>query len=197
MLAFLRSLFQRFWKAPAIVGASSEVASSDLAQESAPAAVLVSYDENLLERARTQWQFGDWESLAKLDRETIQHHPDRAKLALLAAAGRLQTDKFDEAKQYLRLSQDWGVNKKLFTRILVAGVHNSLGCAAAIAGEQQRALQHFYSSIAAGTPGSEVRLLAQARTSMQYQLLNLSSGPIGSLPNAVSSVSACEIQQKD
>ena len=28
----------------------------------------VPYDENLLERARTQWQFGDWESLARIDR---------------------------------------------------------------------------------------------------------------------------------
>jgi hypothetical protein len=52
---------------------------------------LVPYDENLLERARTQWQFGDWDSLAKLERDTLQHHPDRAKLALLAAAGHLRT----------------------------------------------------------------------------------------------------------
>jgi hypothetical protein len=51
---------------------------------------LVPYDENLLARSRTQWQFGDWESLAKLDRDALQHHPDRAKLALLAAAGHLQ-----------------------------------------------------------------------------------------------------------
>ncbi len=44
----------------------------------------VPYDENLLERARTQWQFGDWASLMKLERDTLQHHPDRAKLALLS-----------------------------------------------------------------------------------------------------------------
>lgn len=52
-------------------------------------AQLVPYDENLLERSRTQWQFGDWHSLAQLQRETLQHHPDRARLALLAAAGHL------------------------------------------------------------------------------------------------------------
>ena len=46
-------------------------------------------DENLLERARTQWQFGDWNSFAQLDRDTLQHHPDRAKLAPpLMQAGR-------------------------------------------------------------------------------------------------------------
>ena len=32
----------------------------------------VPYDENLLERSRTQWQFGDWASLAKLERHTLQ-----------------------------------------------------------------------------------------------------------------------------
>ncbi|MFN5745293.1 MAG: hypothetical protein ACK443_04310 [Methylococcaceae bacterium] len=145
----------------------------------------VPYDENLLERARTQWQFGDWQSLAQLNRDTLQHHPDRAKLALLAAAGRLQTDQIDEAKQYIRLAKDWGVSKKLLTRILAAGVHNSLGRAAAIAGEQPRALQHFQALIMTGTPGSEARLLAQARISHQYQQLDLPPAPIGALPDAV------------
>lgn len=145
----------------------------------------IPYDENLLERARTQWQFGDWQSLAQLNRDTLQHHPDRAKLALLAAAGRLQTDKIDEAKQYIRLAKDWGVSKKLLTRILAAGVHNSLGRAAAIAGEQSRALQHFQASIMTGTPGSEARLFAQARISHQCQQLGLPPVAIGSLANAV------------
>lgn len=133
----------------------------------------VPYDESLLERARTQWQCSDWQSLANLDRDTLQYHPERAKLALLAAAGRLQTDKIDEAKQFIRLAKDWGVNKELLTRILAAGVHNSLGRAAAIAGEQTRALQHFYSALVTGTPGSEARLLTQARISHQYQQLGL------------------------
>ena len=133
----------------------------------------VPYDETLLERARTQWQFGEWESLAQINRDTLQHHPDRAKLALLAAAGRLQTDKIDEARQYVRLAKDWGVSKKLLTRILAAGVHNSLGRAAAIADEQPRALQHFDSAVATGLPGSEARLLVQARIGRQYQQLGL------------------------
>lgn len=141
------------------------------------------YDENLLERSRTQWQFGDWESLAKLERDTLQHHPDRAKLALLAAAGHLQQGEIQAARQFTRLAQDWGISKKLLTRILAAGVHNSLGRAAAITGEQHRALQHFHSAIATGSPGSEARLLAQARISHQYQQLGTSPTPIGTLTN--------------
>lgn len=164
--------------APARATAAPEQIGHDHAQS------IVPFDENLLERSRTQWQFGDWDSLAKLDRDTLQHHPDRAKLALLAAAGRLQTDNIDDARQYLRLAKDWGVSKNLLTRILAAGVHNSLGRAAAITGEQQRALQHFHSSVATGTPSSEARLLAQARISHQYQQLGLPPAHIGAQPNA-------------
>ena len=131
----------------------------------------VPYDENLLERARTQWQFGDWDSLAKLERDTLQHHPDRAKLALLAAAGRLQTGQDAEARQFIRLAQDWGVSKKLISQILIAGVYNSLGRAAAIGNQQHRALQHFENAIQIGTPGVEKRLLVQARLNQQTQQL--------------------------
>lgn len=48
----------------------------------------IPYDEALLDRARTQWQFGDWESLAAITQQPLQHHPERAKLALMAAAWR-------------------------------------------------------------------------------------------------------------
>ena len=73
----------------------------------------VPYDENLLERARTQWQFGDWENLACIELDTLQHHPDRAKLALLAATGRMQTNQIGEGRRLLQLALDWGMNRKL------------------------------------------------------------------------------------
>lgn len=134
---------------------------------------IVPYDENLLERARTQWQFGDWRSLAALEREMLQHHPDRAKLALLAAAGCLQTDQLNQARQYLRLALDWGCSHRLISQILAAGVHNSLGRAAALAGQQARALKHFECSIVVGTPGSDANLLSQARATEQVRQLSL------------------------
>ena len=131
------------------------------------------YDENLLERSRTQWQFGDWESLSKLERDTLQHHPDRAKLALMAAAGHLQQGSRETARQFTRLAQEWGCSKKLISQILISGVHNSLGRAAAVSGQTQRALQHFQWSIKAGAAHSEVRLLAQARVNHQLSQLGL------------------------
>ncbi len=145
---------------------------------------LVPYDENLLEHARTQWQFGDWESLIKIERETLQHHPDRAKLALLAAAGHLQQGDNNTARQFTRLAQEWGCSKKLISQILIAGVHNSLGRAAAINGEGQRALQHFENAIAAGAPASELRLLTQARLGEQLGQLSLSGGAVQLTANA-------------
>lgn len=151
---------------------------------------VVPYDENLLERARTQWQFGDWESLTRIEREGLQHHPDRAKLALLAASGWLQTGNDSEAKQYLRLARDWGISKRLVTQILVSGVHNSLGRAAAIVGQQLRALQHFEAAIGIGTPGSDRRLLTQARINEQFVQLGLTAGQPSQVLGAATSEKA-------
>lgn len=146
---------------------------------------IVPYDESLLECARTQWQFGDWRSLAALDRETMQHHPDRAKLALMVAAGHLQAGQSNDARQYLRLAQDWGCSNKLIVQILAAGVHNSLARAAALAEQQPRAMKHFELAIRVGTPGSDVRLLAQARAAEQLQQLSLQGYQLA-LPGSVS-----------
>lgn len=135
--------------------------------------VVVPYDENLLERARTQWQFGDWASLAKLDRDTLQHHPDRAKLALLAAAGRLQTGNDAEARQFIRLAQDWGVSTKLISQILVSGVYNSLARAAMCMGDSARSHKNFENAILVLQKSTDVRLVAEARAAFQGKLLGL------------------------
>ena len=134
---------------------------------------VVAYDENMLERACTQWQFGDWRSLAQLGRGVLQHHPDRAKLALFAAAGRLQIGQVDEGKQFIELARDWGVSNALLCQILVAGAHNSLARAAAIAGNLPRALTHFELAISVGAPGSDKALLTKARIDQQCRELGV------------------------
>lgn len=153
--------------------ALEKVATKHESEELANETYVVPYDEQLLERSRTQWQFGDWQSLSQLNRNTLQHHPDRAKLALLAAAGRLQTGQASEAKQFIRLAQDWGVNKKLISQILIAGVHNSIGRAAVIGNQQHRAFQHFESAITIGTPGTDAKLLAQVRCGQQLSQIGM------------------------
>lgn len=141
--------------------------------DSSSASIKQLYDEDLYERARTQWQFGDWGSLAAVTYESLQQHPDRAKLALMVAAGHLQSRNANAARQFIRLARDWGCSKKLIAQILVAGVHNSLGRAAALGGQMPRALKHFNQSVATGTPASDIRLIGQARVTEQLAQLGL------------------------
>ena len=134
---------------------------------------LMPFDPNLLERTRTQWQFGDWESLARLDQAALQHHPEGAKLALFAAAGLFQVGRDLDAKKYIQLALDRGVSKRVVGKLVAAGVYNSLGRAAAISNEQGRALQYFGNSITIGTPGSDANLLTPARTGEQLRQLGV------------------------
>lgn len=142
-----------------LIGSTHEIDKSDINP--------VPYDENLLEKARTQWQFGDWESLAKLERDQLQHHPDRAKLALLAGTGRMQIGHSHAARHYFRLAEDWGCSRKLISRVLISGVHNSLGRVASLSGQTQRAQLHFEDAIRIGMPQGEIRLITLAR--IQHQ----------------------------
>jgi len=133
------------------------------------------YDENFLDCFRTLWQFGDWESLANMDCNILKYHQDRAKLALLVAAGHIQRGNMAEGKQFIRLAQDWGCNKKLLSQILIAGVHNSLGRLAVLTGQQSRAFKHFERSIETCVPGCTVPLITQSRIGKQLAILGLSS----------------------
>lgn len=134
---------------------------------------IIPFDDNLLERARSQWQTGDWQSLAKLEPRVLLDHPERAKLLLLAAAGQLQLGRQIEAGKMVRLAMDWGVTHRLVGEVLVAGVFNSLGRAAAVCGLNGRALSHFEDAITLGAPGSDSRLLASKRARRQMQQLGL------------------------
>jgi hypothetical protein len=131
------------------------------------------YDENLFERSRTQWQFGDWTSLAGLNRNTLQHHPDRAKLSLLAAAGHAQLGDAEQARQYIRLARDWGCSKKLISQVLISGVHNSLARAAAAGGQAHKTAVHFESAIRIGMPNLDSLLMTQARAQQQLNDMGL------------------------
>ncbi|MFI3185864.1 MAG: hypothetical protein QX198_07775 [Methylococcaceae bacterium] len=136
----------------------------------------VPYDEHLLDNARTQWQFGDWDSLMQLQLDTIEQHPERAKLALLAAAGHQQAGDMTVAREFIKMAQEWGCDKNLLSRVLVAGVYNTLGKAAAIEGQQDKALDLFGESVRLSVPNGSHRLIMQARTTEQLAQLGLKTG---------------------
>ena len=140
------------------------------------------WDDSQLERARVQWQYGDWGSLRLIDVTTLEEHPDRAKLALLAAAGHLQGGSIDDARAHLRRAVEWGCSKRVVSQVLVASVHNVLGRAASVAGREDKAALHFEQSIAVVNPSTDVKLLGHARSVREMVSL-------GMLPQAAAYVS--------
>lgn len=134
-------------------------------------APVVSVDEGLLSRCRTQWQFGDWATLASLRLEDVQHHPERAKLAALVAAGHHQLGDSGSAKAWVALARTWGCDRRLVARLLVGGVYNTLAKVASASGQHARALAHFQQAVQ-GTDGDE-RLLVQVRSVREVAQMGL------------------------
>jgi hypothetical protein len=131
----------------------------------------IPYDDALLERSRTQWQFGDWLSLARLTREKVDIHPERCKLALLVAAAHQQMDNLDEVRSWVRLAKSWGVSSQLASRILIAGVYQTLGRAALIAQDKDRAEKWLHQAVSTGMPGADARLWRKVRQASAIEQL--------------------------
>lgn len=129
---------------------------------------LLPRDEQLFERALTQWQFGDWGRLAALDPNDFSHHPRRARLALLVAAGHQQLGQHDDARRLARLAHEWGCDRTLIERVLISGVYNTLGRANALAGRQERARERLETALVVGAPGQDFALLLPARMQQQF-----------------------------
>lgn len=118
-----------------------------------------------------QWQFGDWESLIQLDEAALANHPDRAKLALLAASAHQQLSDHVTARRLIHLANVWGCDRKTLARLLISGVHNTLGRAAALAHDDAHALEHFRSAVD-GVSG-DTKLACQARSVREVARLGL------------------------
>ncbi len=133
----------------------------------------IEYDSNLLDKARSQWQFGDWNSLAEMDCSALQHHPERAKLALLAAAGKLQTNDKDKARELIQMAKDWGISKRLISQILIAGVYNTLGRAALANSNNKRAIAHFENAVSIALPDADKTVISETRAVQEATRLGL------------------------
>jgi hypothetical protein len=192
-VAALRKLIGRIWPATTESGAIALQASSepkrvtaeqaDVALGYSPTA-MVAYDENLLEHARTRWQIADWSSLSNLNDETLVHHPERGRLALLVGAAKLQLGDRTGARDMLGQAVAWGCDRRMMARLLVAGVHNTLARAAALMGlDEHRVQSHF--KLAVDGVGDPSRLTLQARIAIETSRLAES---IAGLPVASTSM---------
>ena len=131
------------------------------------------YNTQALPTAREQWQRGDWAALADMTLDQLQDHPDRAKLALLAAAGHMQLGRNDQGADCLRQAKAWGCNPQLMRQVVIAGVHNTLGKAAALADMPDRADQHFAASLRTVMPMQSGKQQINLRRETQMQPLEL------------------------
>jgi hypothetical protein len=132
-----------------------------------------SFDNGLLDRARQLWQFGEWEQLALLIQQDIEQHPERAKLALLAASGLSQMGDKELSLHWFKQAKKWGCAPKLLKQIMISGVENNLAQAALFSGQAERAQQLMASGIHTVMPHLDGQLLARSRLSVQHQKIDL------------------------
>lgn len=117
----------------------------------------------LLDRAKTQWRFGDWAALAALREAEIAHHPDRANLLALAAAGQFQCGNSTRARELVELAREAGCNRRLLAQILIGNAYDAVGRAALFAHDGNRALRCLGHSVSLSSPGVDATAMVRAR----------------------------------
>lgn len=125
-----------------------------------------------LPRAKAHWFFGEWPRLAALDLTWLETDPDRAIIALLVASAHQQLGSEQRARQCVRKAQEWNCPSELIAKVLIAGVHNTLGRAAALKEDGDQIARHFGDAIAiVGTDDSG--LVSHARSVREMARLGL------------------------
>jgi hypothetical protein len=130
------------------------------------AAAAAGTDDELLQRTRAHWQQGDWQRLAETPLQAVQSHPQRARLALLIAAGHQQLGRASEARRCAAQALDWGCDKRAVAQVLISGVHGTLARAAALAGDPGRTRRHLEAALSLAYPGQDMRGLIEQRLSL-------------------------------
>lgn len=129
--------------------------------------------DRALSQAKALWFFGDWSALCAISREEIAGHPERARLALLVASANSQTGNAQQARELVRASLEWGCPHRLVAQVLTAGIHNSLGRAAALIKDDTRLRQHFNMAVATVAGSEQAQLVSQARAVREMTRLGL------------------------
>lgn len=117
----------------------------------------------LMHHARNAWEQADWAGLADLATHPLHAEPERARLALLAAAGAAQQGAFDEARRMLAEALSAGCSSRLASQVLVSGAYNSLGRAALAYGDDKKASSLFRTAFLDMEPDKDRRQTAAER----------------------------------
>ncbi len=156
---------------------------------------LEGYDETTLAQAKTHWFFGEWHRLAALEIDSFRTHPDRDRFALLIASAHQQLGDHDKARKYTRMALDFGCPHQVVAQVLIAGVHNTLGRAAALKQDDTRIKRHFEASVAAiGT--RDAALVSHARSVREMARIGLLP-QVASLVDKELQISLCSAQRPE
>ena len=130
-------------------------------------------DDGLLAHAHMQWQFGDWASLTKLDHKALSKHPHKGLLALLSGAAHLQLGNVEAAQACLHTAHAAGCSQQLIAKTLISGVHNTLGRAFAVDGQQGKSTSHFGNAVNLAPLQGDAKLARKARETEELARLGI------------------------
>lgn len=131
----------------------------------------------LLDLARLAWERADWPALAAIAERPLELEADRARLALLVAAGLAQQGSLEGSRRHANLALRWGCPPHLLARVLASGAYNSLGRAAVLIEDEANAIRYFEAAIAATGPIGELQQTARARWKQERTNLNTAPAP--------------------
>lgn len=100
-----------------------------------------------LEEAKAAWILGDWDRLALVQPAQLDQLADRELMALLSGAACLRLGQDAKGRRLIGQAISWGCPSRLAARVLVAGVHFSLGRAELLRHENLRSQQHVLAGI--------------------------------------------------
>lgn len=134
---------------------------------------LVTHNQNeLLEKAKLHWFYGEWEQLTSYRQEDLENHADRAYLMLLIAAAHHQQGSFETAKLLGLQALKWGGEPKALAKIFIAGAYNTLGRIAALQSNESKMEQAFIESVNVGL-AKDIELIAHSRATREMAKLGL------------------------
>ncbi|GAA5124088.1 hypothetical protein GCM10023212_23390 [Luteolibacter yonseiensis] len=119
-----------------------------------------------------QWRQGEWKLLSGISQPTVEQHPRRAQLALLVASSHHQLGDREATLLWARLAISWGAEETDLARILISGVHNTLGRCSALAADHERMASHFQQAVMRNNEPPSL-FTSQDRTIRELANLNL------------------------
>jgi hypothetical protein len=143
-----------------------------------------------------KWLMGDWLPLAALTESQVEAHPNRDRLALLVACAHQQLDRHDSARQFVRQALQWGCHPELVARLLISGVHNTMGRVAALRQDNPALERHFGQALRV-TGDPQAPAAAHARAVRELTRLGLVPQAAGLIQHEVEALSVADRRPVD